>query len=121
MPPEIRSGRMGSGGSRRQAWAASCCVLLVIMTGWADPAAGSGPRRSARERFLITVSHSVHGGIVPSRPAPGARGDEVRFVISPHPGYPLDSLFVDGAPVRPTSAFVLEDVRAPHTIEARFA
>jgi len=91
------------------------------MTAWAGPASGSGPRGAAPQRFRISVSHSAHGGILPAHPAPVAAGDDFGLAIFPHAGYHLDSLLVDGLPVRKTSFLVLEGVRAPHTVVARFA
>src|SRR5262249_21241025 len=71
--------------------------------------------------YRITVEHAPHGGILPSRPAPIPRGGVARFAIFPRTGFHIDSLFVDGVAVRPTARLVLRDVRAPHTVSARFA
>ena len=86
------------------------------------PLMGSGARAAAPPgRVRITVSHSEHGGILPSQPAPVAPGSTVRLAIFPRTGYHLDSLFVDGVPVRPTLELVLSDVRQPHRVSATFA
>ena len=107
---------------------------MMTMSGWTDPAAGSGQRVAAPEprarassaaaapcTYRITVARSAHGGILPSRPVPVAPGGSVRFAIFPRTGYHLDSLFVDGIAVKPTSLLVLCDVRAPHQVSATFA
>jgi hypothetical protein len=44
-----------------------------------------------------------------------------RFAIFPRTGYHLDSLLVDGAPVRRTNVLVLEHILGPHTVAARFS
>ena len=104
----------GSGCSRVRDAAASLCALLALMLAWTDAGALARTHR-------ITVARSVNGGIVPSRPAPVANGSDVRLAILPRTGYRLDSLFVDGLPVRLTDELVLRDVRAPHHVAAKFA
>src|SRR5690242_12295697 len=101
----------GAGGSRRRAPFACGCALLALI---AAHAAGAGP--AAERSFRITVAHSLHGGILPSRPAPVAPGGSVSLAVFPRTGYHLDSLFVDGVAVRPTGVLVLRDVRAPHAV-----
>jgi hypothetical protein len=48
-------------------------------------------------------------------------GSNPEFRIVPDAGYHLDSLFVDGIPVRRTSTLVLRDVRGPHRVMATFS
>jgi len=70
--------------------------------------------------YRITVVPSVDGTIWPSRVPPVAHGDDVRLRIIPRPGFRLDTLLVDGVPVRRTRSLMLRDVTAPHTVAARF-
>jgi hypothetical protein len=127
MPLDVRTGRDGRGSSRAHAWAACGCAVLVMLAGWADRAIGSIPGTIAPERaatagrFRITVARSEHGGILPSHPGLVAGGEDVRLAIFPRTGYHLDSLYVDGLPVKPTGVLVLSDVRAPHEVTATFA
>lgn len=116
------TGVMRPGASHSLARFARASALLAVMTAWADPAAGAGARNaSGLPEYRITVARSVDGGILPSKPAPVPRGGEMRFAVFPRSGYHLDSLFVDGIAVRPTPVFALRDVRAAHTVSARFA
>lgn len=130
---ESRAWPSGPGGSSGRVVAACMCALLVLLAACADPAEGArASRRGARptgasdaeapaRKHRITVARSEHGGILPSRPAPVADGGDVTLAIFPRTGYHLDSLFVDGIPVRPTDELVLRDVRAPHQVSATFA
>ena len=114
--------RRGRPGRSHRRTPIACCCALVALLAWIDPDGGSGARAAPpASRIRITVSHSEHGGIVPSHPAPVAPGSTVRFGIFPRSGYHLDSLFVDGEPVRPESELVLSDVRGPHRVTATFA
>src|SRR5262245_10380113 len=125
---EPGAGPAGSVGSRRHVAAVCLCALLVMLVACADPVEGAGARASRASpadaparRHRITVARSEHGGIVPSRPAPVAHGEDLTLSIFPRTGYHLDSLFVDGIPVRPADVFELRDVRAPHRVSATFA
>jgi hypothetical protein len=118
---ETWTGRERPDGSRTLAPAAGAALLaLMLMTTWAKPAAG-GRASPVTPAYRITVARSVNGGILPSRPAPVPRGGDVRFAVFPRTGHHLDSLFVDGVSIRPASVFVLRNVRAPHTVSARFS
>jgi hypothetical protein len=108
---------------------ACACSLLALMSACADSVAGeSSPVSDRAERtagplpaYRITVARSANGGILPSQPAPVPRGGDARFAIFPRTGYHLDSLLVDGAPVRLSSVLVLKAIRASHTVAARFS
>ena len=122
---EIGPGPAGPRGSRaRTRFVCGCALALLIAVRALAAEAGPGPtapERGETRRFRITVARSEHGGILPSHPLPVAIGGDLRLGIFPSTGYHLDSLFVDGVPVRRTRVLELRDVRAPHHVAATFA
>lgn len=71
--------------------------------------------------FSLTASASPGGSISPSGNVTVAKGDAVTFTLTPHEGYTLDKLLVDGKEVTASNnQLTLENVTANHTIEARF-
>jgi len=100
-------------------------AVLALLAGWA--ACGAAPAPTATRgahvpvTYRITVVPSVDGTIWPTRVPPAARGSDVRLRIVPRPGFRLDTLLVDGIPVRRTRTLVLHGVTAPHTVSAGFS
>jgi hypothetical protein len=71
--------------------------------------------------FTITASAGAHGTIDPSGPVAADYGTDLGFTITPDPGYHVDSLYVDGAPVTPATSYTFTNVTANHAIHATFA
>lgn len=71
--------------------------------------------------YTITATAGPHGAITPSGGVGVNRGDTLSFSIAPAPGYHVDSVFVDGVYAGSPVKYTFADVRANHTIVARFA
>ena len=71
--------------------------------------------------FAISASAGPHGTIDPVGSVPVEYGADRGFAIAPATGYHLDSLYVDGAPVAPTTSYSFTNVTTNHTIHATFA
>ena len=71
--------------------------------------------------FIISASAGPHGGIDPCGLVGVEYGADQGFTITPDTGYHLDSLYVNGSPVTPTTDYTFTFVTAAHTIHATFA
>ena len=71
--------------------------------------------------YTIVGSAGAHGSIDPSGPVPVTHGSDRGFSITPAAGHHVDSLYVDGIPVAPTTEYTFTNVTADHTIRATFA
>jgi poly(beta-D-mannuronate) lyase len=70
--------------------------------------------------YTITVSQGAHGSISPGTSTLPS-GGTIRFVITPDPGYHVDSVLVDGVNVPDSLAgYTFNNVLTTHTISARF-
>ena len=121
MRVEILPGPCGPCASRWCARAAR--ALLGLIVGWAACGAKPAPLpvtgALAAPTFEITVARCDNGTFWPSS-GPVERGGDVRLHVVPVPGFRLDTLYVDGVPVRPARTLVLRDVTAPHVVAATF-
>jgi hypothetical protein len=70
--------------------------------------------------YRVGVKSGANGSVLPGHPAPVPHGGTVRLALTPKPGYHLESLFVDGSPVKPTDQLTFRNVTASHDVEARF-
>ncbi len=68
----------------------------------------------------ITVTQGPHGTIVPGTTVVTAGGDQ-EFIITPSPGYAVDSVFVDDVYQGPLYSYQFNDVTADHSLRAVFA
>src|SRR5437762_13674315 len=69
-----------------------------------------GPHERLRQGWPITVQPGRHGTIVPLHPALVPNGGSLRLRVIARPGYHLDSLVVDGEPVRAVEQLTLHHV-----------
>lgn len=75
----------------------------------------------ASDTFTITSSAGPNGSISPSGEVSVLPLANVTFTITPAPGYAIESVLVDEAPVGAISSRTFSDVDANHTISATFA
>ena len=81
---------------------------------------GSGGGSSVT-RYTITASAGEGGSISPSGSVRVTRGGDRTFTITAEEGYEISDVLVDGESVGAVRTYTFEDVRAGHTIEARFS
>lgn len=71
--------------------------------------------------YKVLTEPGPNGSILPARPPSTPHGGQLRLTVAPRPGYHLDSLYVDGVPVRPRDVVTLDDVTSSRAVAARFA
>lgn len=71
--------------------------------------------------YRITAVPGANGGFLPARPPAVPHGGSLRIAVVPRPGYHLDSLYVDGEPVRASDQILLRNITGPRRIAATFA
>ncbi len=82
-------------------------------------ASSSGGGSGVETRYTITVEQSEGGAISPAS-AQVAKGESKTFTITASEGYQIADVFVDGKSIGAVSTYTFENVRAKHTISARF-
>jgi hypothetical protein len=70
--------------------------------------------------YTITADSTSGGSVSPSGTVSAARGSDKTFTITPDKGFRIEDVLVDGKSVGVVSAYTFENVRASHTISARF-
>jgi hypothetical protein len=70
--------------------------------------------------YSLAPAASTGGAITPGVDTRIDYGDAMTFAISPHPGYQISNVYVDGASVGALSAYTFSDTRLDHTISASF-
>jgi uncharacterized repeat protein (TIGR02543 family) len=70
--------------------------------------------------FTITSTAGLNGTIAPLGSTPVAYGDSLQFTITPSSGYQVDSVSVDGVSVGAPTSYTIQNIAAPHTIDAEF-
>ena len=75
----------------------------------------------AVDEFTVTAISAANGGISPIGESVVSCGESITYIITPNEGYYLDSLFVDGESVTPTTTYSFTDVSENHTIRPVFA
>jgi hypothetical protein len=70
--------------------------------------------------FTITVTQGTNGIIVPGTSVVAAHANK-SFAITPDVNYQLDSVMVDGARVDSATSYTFHNVRAAHTLTAKFS
>lgn len=68
----------------------------------------------------IVSSKTGNGTITPSGTVVVKEGSSKTFTFTPHTGYKVDSVKVDGAKVAPTESYTFSNVRSSHTIQVWF-
>ncbi len=71
--------------------------------------------------YTITASAGPNGAIAPSGDVTVNHGNNQQFIITPNPGFFVDSLMVDGVKTDSTTSYTFMNVTANHTIRAVFA
>jgi hypothetical protein len=90
-------------------------LLIVSITGLAPFAAAE-----TATGYTITATANVNGSITPSGPVPVAAGGSQTLTITPHPGYHIQSVIVDGSNKGSVKSYTFTNVKAGHTIVAFF-
>jgi hypothetical protein len=75
----------------------------------------------ARDTFAITASTASGGSISPPGRVTVKHGNDQPFTITPHTGYHVADVLVDGTSVGAVTSYTFADVTADHTISASFA
>jgi hypothetical protein len=71
--------------------------------------------------FTILATSGSHGLIRPQGTVGVGLGENQGFTFTPDPGYHVDSLYVDGAPVPPAASYTFTNLASDHTIHVTFA
>jgi sugar lactone lactonase YvrE len=71
--------------------------------------------------WVITPSAGANGSISPATPVWVAPGGSQSFTTTPHPGYHVLNVLVDGGSVGAVTTYTFTNVTANHTISASFA
>ncbi|MBR0055170.1 MAG: hypothetical protein IJP65_07705, partial [Bacteroidales bacterium] len=71
--------------------------------------------------YTVVAEDAENGFISPSGATSVTCGESISYEITPNVGYHLDSLFVDGSSVVPTSTYTFSNVVENHTIRPVFA
>lgn len=81
---------------------------------------GGGGSSSTVSSYTIKASAGANGTISPNGSVSVARGKDQTFTISAINGYRIADVLVDGKSVGNVSTYTFENVKANHTIEAKF-
>ena len=81
---------------------------------------GGGGGSSISSSYTIKASAGANGTISPNGSVSVARGKDQTFTISAINGYRIADVLVDGKSVGNVSTYTFENVKANHTIEAKF-
>lgn len=81
---------------------------------------GGGGGSSTVSSYTIKASAGANGTISPNGSVSVARGKDQTFTISAINGYRIADVLVDGKSVGNVSTYTFENVKANHTIEAKF-
>jgi hypothetical protein len=73
------------------------------------------------QRFRIVATAGSHGQVDPHDTVYVLGGDDRTFLMTPDPGYYVDSIVVDGLYVDSTSSYTFVNVQSDHTLRAKFA
>lgn len=105
-------------------------MLVVVVDGGGSSGGGgsssggggssSGGGSSTVSSYTIKASAGANGTISPNGSVSVARGKDQTFTISAINGYRIADVLVDGKSVGNVSTYTFENVKANHTIEAKF-
>jgi hypothetical protein len=70
--------------------------------------------------YRIATVHGAKGEISPSGPVKVVDGGSQTFTITPHEGYTVEKVFVDGHPVGAVTSYTFTGVQKNHSIRAVF-
>ena len=88
--------------------------------GGSSSGGGGGGSSSTVSSYTIKASAGANGTISPNGSVSVARGKDQTFTISAINGYRIADVLVDGKSVGNVSTYTFENVKANHTIEAKF-
>jgi len=88
-------------------------------SGYSDPVSYTVP--DALQTFTITASAGGNGSISPVGDVSVTEGDHTTFTISPHTGFNIDGVLVDGEFQGTNSTYTFTDISTNHSIYATFA
>jgi hypothetical protein len=88
-------------------------------SGYSDPVSYTVP--DALQTFTITASAGGNGSISPVGAVSVTEGDNTTFTISPHTGFNIDGVLVDGEFQGTNSTYTFTDISTNHSIYATFA
>ncbi len=91
-------------------------LLALALAGAGTASAGSGGQ------YLMQAYAWAHGSVTPQGPIWCAAGSQPTFYFTPDPGYYVDEVVVDGAPVAMTSynAYTFAPLTGPHELRVSF-
>lgn len=89
-------------------------------SGGGSSSGGGGGGSSTVSSYTIKASAGANGTISPNGSVSVARGKDQTFTISAINGYRIADVLVDGKSVGNVSTYTFENVKANHTIEAKF-
>lgn len=89
-------------------------------SGGGSSGGGGGGGSSTVSSYTIKASAGANGTISPNGSVSVARGKDQTFTISAINGYRIADVLVDGKSVGNVSTYTFENVKANHTIEAKF-
>ena len=72
-------------------------------------------------KFNIVATNGLNGTVVPPGTTVVKYGDTQVYTITPVDGYRIASVNVDGVDQEVTNSYVFSDVKAHHTIDAKFS
>ncbi|MBN2026118.1 MAG: hypothetical protein JW854_05105 [Actinobacteria bacterium] len=100
-------------------------MALVIIPGVeaevAPPGVKDVPQPGGKIPYTITATAGSGGSIDPTGEVTVYHGDNQTFTITPDANCKVDSVMVDGSPVRQHDSYTFTNVTDNHTIEASFA
>ena len=89
-------------------------------SGGGSSGGGGGGGSSVSSSYTIKASAGANGTISPNGSVSVARGKDQTFTISAINGYRIADVLVDGKSVGNVSTYTFENVKANHTIQAKF-
>jgi hypothetical protein len=70
--------------------------------------------------YYLSPSAATGGSITPGMDTTIDYGDDMTFTITPHAGYQISSVYIDGESVGAMTEYTFSDTRVDHTISASF-
>lgn len=95
-------------------------LALACLLGLAGCGGGSAPVSTAPTRHTLTVMAGAHGSVLPGGPVSIPKGGSQTFTFTPEPGYILDSVKVDGAPVSAIPRYSFSNIQRDHALAVSF-
>ena len=95
---------------------------VTVTANWVKKSTGGGGGGgSSYDYYTISATAGEGGSISPSGNISVREGRDKTFTITPHSGYVISDVRVDGVSVGAVASYTFDNVRRSHTIEATFA